>query len=84
MTLAPTHLGLHAVGWLPEGTDDLEAARLAAAHEVDSVALSRFAIARSLPPALVLGVAVGDAQAIRRGVTRMASALRTAMTPAAA
>jgi GntR family transcriptional regulator/MocR family aminotransferase len=76
MRLAPTHRGLHAVGWLPVGTDDLQAARLAAAHEVDSVALSRFAVARSVPPALVLGVAVGDAQAIRRGVTRMAGALR--------
>lgn len=76
MTLAPTHLGLHAVGWLPEEWSDEEAARLAAEHEVDSVALSRFAIARSVPPALVLGVAVGDAQAIRRGVTRMATALR--------
>ena len=76
MTLAPTHLGLHAVGWLPEEWSDEQAARLAAEHEVDSVALSRFAIARSVPPALVLGVAVGDTQAIRRGVTRMATALR--------
>jgi GntR family transcriptional regulator / MocR family aminotransferase len=76
MTLAPTHIGLHAVGWLPEEWDDAEAAQLAAAQDVDSVALSRFTVARSLPPALVLGVAVGDAQAIRRGVTRMATALR--------
>jgi GntR family transcriptional regulator / MocR family aminotransferase len=83
MRLAPTHLGLHAVGWLPQGTDDVEAARLLAAHEVDSVALSRFAISRKLPPALVLGVAVGDGLAIRRGVSRMAAALRS-LTPASA
>ena len=76
MTLAPSHLGLHAVGWLAEGSDDVEAAKLAAAQDVDSVALSKFAIARTLPPALVLGTAVGDAQAIRRGVTRLAAALR--------
>ena len=76
MTLAPSHVGLHAVGWLTEGIDDVEAARLAAAQDVDSVALSKFTIARTLAPALVLGTAVGDAQAIRRGVTRLAGALR--------
>jgi GntR family transcriptional regulator / MocR family aminotransferase len=76
MTLSPSHLGLHAVGWLTEGSNDVEAAKLAAAQEVDSMALSKFAVGRTMPPALVLGTAVGDAQAIRRGVTRLATALR--------
>jgi GntR family transcriptional regulator / MocR family aminotransferase len=76
MTLSPSHLGLHAVGWLTEGSNDVEAAKLAAAQEVDSMALSKFAIGRTMPPALVLGTAAGDAHAIRRGVTRLATALR--------
>jgi len=76
MTLSPLHVGLHALGWLAQGSDDVAAARFAAQHEVDSVALSSLTIGRSLPPALVLGVASGDAQAIRRGVSRLASALR--------
>jgi GntR family transcriptional regulator/MocR family aminotransferase len=76
MQLLPTHVGLHAVGWLAAGSDDQEAARRAAAHDVDSLALSRFTVSRTMNPALVLGIASGDAQAIRRGVTRLATALR--------
>ncbi|HEU4595381.1 MAG TPA: PLP-dependent aminotransferase family protein [Pyrinomonadaceae bacterium] len=73
--------GLHVLGWLPEGTDDREAARAAEAHGVDAQPLSAFCL---LPPkrsGLVLGYAGYDAEEIRAGVKRLAEALRSCARP---
>jgi GntR family transcriptional regulator / MocR family aminotransferase len=76
LELSPLRGGLQIVGWLPAGTNDVQAAQVAAEHGVDSVPLSALAIERTLPPGLVLGVAAAGDRAIRRGIERLGQALR--------
>ncbi len=76
MELSPVGAGLQVVGWLGKNIEESEAARRAACHGVDTVPLSKLIIDRSMPPALVLGVACADVRAIRRGVERLGQALR--------
>jgi GntR family transcriptional regulator / MocR family aminotransferase len=76
MELSPVGAGLQIVGWLAKGIEENEACRRAAERGVDSVALSKFTIDRSMSAALVLGVACADIRAIRSGVERLGQALR--------
>lgn len=76
MELFPVGAGLQIVGWLAKGIEENEACRRAAERGVDSVALSKLTIDRSMSPALVLGVACADIRAIRSGVERLGHALR--------
>jgi GntR family transcriptional regulator/MocR family aminotransferase len=76
MELSPVGAGLQIVGWLAKGIEEKEACRRAAERGVDSVALSKLTIDRSMSPALVLGVACADIRAIRSGVERLGHALR--------
>jgi DNA-binding transcriptional MocR family regulator len=66
--MSPQRAGLQIVGWLPEGSDDLQACQLAAAQGVDSVPLSLLSVDRKPPPGLVLGIASAGDRAIRRGI----------------
>jgi GntR family transcriptional regulator/MocR family aminotransferase len=76
MEVSPAGAGLQVVGWLAENLEDTVASRRAAEHGVDSTPLSWLTVARSMPPALVMGVACADVRAIRRGVERLGQALR--------
>jgi DNA-binding transcriptional MocR family regulator len=76
MELSPVGAGLQVVGWLAKGIEENEACRRAAERGVDSVALSKFTIDRSMSPALVLGVACADIRATRSAVERLGHALR--------
>jgi len=75
MEVSPAGAGLQVVGWLASGIHEHEAARGAAARDVDSVPLSKLMIERSMSPGLVLGVASVDVRAIRRGIERLGAAL---------
>ncbi len=76
MELSPTFTGLQTIGWLAKGIKDVDASRFAASRGIDSVPLSKLTINRSMPPAMVLGVAYADVQTIRHGVNELASVLR--------
>ncbi len=67
--------GLHAIGWLPQGTDDRSAARLAAAEGVDTVPLSSFYWGLGKQSGLVLGFAAFSAPELRSGARKLARAL---------
>lgn len=68
--------GLHLVGWLPEGVDDVEASEQAAAYGVDAQPLSAFKLKRDGRGALILGYAGYNEHQIRRGARLLAAALR--------
>jgi GntR family transcriptional regulator / MocR family aminotransferase len=71
--------GMHLVGWLPEGVDDVEASRRAAAFGVGTPPLSMYSLRPLRRGGLLLGfTAVGDKE-IRHGVQRLAEALHTLM-----
>jgi GntR family transcriptional regulator/MocR family aminotransferase len=68
--------GLHLVGWLPEGVDDLEVSKRAAAAGVDAQPLSAFCLERKGRGGLLLGYAGYNERQIRTGVRLLSSALR--------
>lgn len=69
--------GMHLVGWLPEGVDDVEASRRAAANGVAAPPLSMYSLQLLRRGGLLLKyTAVGEKE-IREGVQRLAKALHT-------
>jgi GntR family transcriptional regulator / MocR family aminotransferase len=76
VTVAPTHAGLHLIGWLPDGTDDEATATQAAAHGVDTQPLSAHAQDPYERPGLLLGYAATPNDEIITGVRHLAAALR--------
>ena len=77
LEMAPDVAGLHLVGWLPRGTDDVAAARAASATGVEVSPLSRYYLApgNDSRGALLLNYAGFEAKELRSGVTRLRQAL---------
>ncbi|HRF47081.1 MAG TPA: PLP-dependent aminotransferase family protein [Anaerolineales bacterium] len=67
--------GMHGIGWLQRGADDVAVTRAAAEHGVDVTPLSRFSLARNPRPGLLLGYACVDPARIKAGARRLAAAL---------
>lgn len=67
--------GMHLMGWLPDGADDADVSRRAAAQGITAVPLSAYTIAARLPPALVLGYTAVSEDAIDSSIRRLAGAL---------
>jgi GntR family transcriptional regulator/MocR family aminotransferase len=76
MQLAPIQAGLQVVAWLNKDIDEAAACRAAAAQGINSLELSKLTIDRSMPPALVLGVASSHVRASDRAVTLLGPILR--------
>jgi GntR family transcriptional regulator / MocR family aminotransferase len=76
LDVSTAEAGMHLVGWLPPGVDDVEASRQAAAHGVEAPPLSLYSLEPPRHGGLLLGyTAVGEKE-IRDGVQRLAKALR--------
>ena len=74
----PAEAGIHLIGWLPDGTDDREASRLAAPPlRVAAPALSSDAVAAPTRPGLVLGYVAPSSEEMRAGVHDLRVVLRT-------
>jgi len=70
--------GIHCIGWLPDGMDDLALARRAAAHGLNLWPVSSFSIKpSSTRKGLVLGYGEYSVKAIKDGVRRLAAAMRS-------
>jgi GntR family transcriptional regulator/MocR family aminotransferase len=76
LELAPADAGMHLVGWLPSKIIDRDVTSAAAAHGVEVLPLSRYAMNPLVRGALLLGYAGFDRAAIRSGVTRLATVFR--------
>ena len=75
LSVAQAEIGLHLLGWLPEGVDDREASRRAAACGVEAPPLSAYRLERGERGGLLLGYASSSPRLIRDGVRRLATAL---------
>ncbi len=78
LALAPDPAGLHLVGRLAPGTDDVAAAAAAREAGVEVYAISRYVLASPVPESargLLLGYAAFTRDEIRDGVRRLANAL---------
>lgn len=76
LRLSPVTAGLQTVGWLADGIPEAEVGIQAAEQGIVALPLSQLTIARSMPPAVVLGAAATDIPAIRRGVEQLGAILR--------
>jgi GntR family transcriptional regulator/MocR family aminotransferase len=77
LEIQSSEVGMHLVVWLPPGIDDQAAARQAAAHGVDTVAISGCGIEPMQRGGLILGYAAVAEQEMREGVHRLAVALHS-------
>ncbi|GHO88524.1 MocR-like pyridoxine biosynthesis transcription factor PdxR [Dictyobacter formicarum] len=75
LDLQVSEAGLHLAGWLPQGSDDQQAAEQAAAYGVEVVPLSRLCLVPISRPGLLLGFAAVNEESIRQGVLHLARAL---------
>ncbi len=72
----PAEGGMHLVGWLPAGVDDVAAAQNAAAHGIQTYPLSHCSIGKLVRGGLLLGYAALTPVQIREGVKKLAAALQ--------
>ncbi len=79
LDIRPDPAGIHLVGWLPAGVDDIAASQAALAHGIDAQPLSAFRAKRGGRGALILGYAAYDERQIRHGVRQLASALKSVL-----
>jgi GntR family transcriptional regulator/MocR family aminotransferase len=77
LDIHPPEAGLHCVGWLPEGIDELVLVRAATAQGVDLVPVSNFSIEPLRRKGVILGYAEYNAEQIQDGMRRLAVALHS-------
>jgi GntR family transcriptional regulator/MocR family aminotransferase len=75
LDVEPAETGMHLLGWLPEGSDDQEVARLLERQQVFARPLSNFFLEAPTRHALLLGYAAVPIPAIQEGVRRLTTAL---------
>ncbi|MDN2564867.1 PLP-dependent aminotransferase family protein [Aquibium sp. A9E412] len=78
LELRPADTGLQLLAWLPEGWSDQAVSQAAAGHGLEITPLSRLAVERAMPPALLLGFGNFTPAAIEDGLERLAAALEEA------
>jgi GntR family transcriptional regulator/MocR family aminotransferase len=69
--------GMHCVGWLPAGMDDLSLVQEAASHEVDLVTVANFSMEPLERKGIMLGFSEYTVEQIQDGVQRLAAAMRS-------
>ena len=84
LEVRPSDGGMHLVGWLPGGVDDVKAAARAAAHGVYVRPLSACSVRKLARGGLILGYAALTVSQIRQGVRDLARALSDAQSQLAA
>ena len=77
LDIHPPDAGLHCVGWLPDGVDELSLVRAAAAQGIDLVPVSNFSIEPLRRKGIILGYAEYNPEQIKDGMRRLAVALRS-------
>jgi GntR family transcriptional regulator/MocR family aminotransferase len=76
LEVEPSDAGIQLVAWLPEGIDDREVAREAAARGVEARPMSTFYARSPARSGLELGYAAFTKGEIRRGAAQLAAAIR--------
>lgn len=69
--------GIHCVGWLPDGMDDLALASKAADYDLDLIPISSFSLEPLPRKGLLLGYGGFSVQEIREAVHRLGALLRS-------
>jgi GntR family transcriptional regulator/MocR family aminotransferase len=75
LDISDVRAGLYTAAFLKNGMTSGQAERVAAAHNVEVMALDRYTLKATDPKGLLLGFAAFDERAIRGGLARLAAAL---------
>ena len=70
--------GMHVVGWLPDGVDDVTVSKLAADHGVKATPISSYSFLGLPRGGLILGHSAFDAREMRAGVKKLKAVLEIA------
>lgn len=73
LEVRPAEAGMHLLGWLPAGSDDVALAHVAEQYQVSTRPLSRFFLEPSALRALLLGYAAVPIPAIQEGIRRLSA-----------
>jgi GntR family transcriptional regulator/MocR family aminotransferase len=77
VSASPAGSGMHLIGWLPQGVEDVDVSRRAASRGVDAIPLSAFAVGRGAGrPGVLLGYAHVDRGRMFAACRRLAGAVR--------
>ena len=77
LEIHPPEAGIHCVGWLPDGMDELSLVHEAAANDVDLAPVSNFSIEPLMRKGVILGYSEYSVEQIKDGVRRLAAAMRS-------
>lgn len=75
LSVNPSETGMHAIGWLPEGSDDVAISKTLISEKVIAYPLSLYSIEAKQNPGLLLGYAGFSPEDIYLAVKRMAEIL---------
>jgi GntR family transcriptional regulator/MocR family aminotransferase len=75
LEVAPAEAGMHLIGWLASGIDDLEVSRRAATVNLKIAPVSAYCINQNLRGGLLLGYTAFNERLIRQGVRTLARVL---------
>jgi GntR family transcriptional regulator/MocR family aminotransferase len=73
--------GIHCIGWLPDGMDDLAVAKKAIEYDLNLTPISSFSMELLPRNGLLLGYGGFDVQEIQEGVQRLGALLHAIKTP---
>lgn len=68
--------GMHLIGWLPDGVNDLRVAKKAAQFGIKTLAVSAFSLTKWERPGLILGYTAINEKQIKNGVRQLAEAMK--------
>ena len=69
--------GMHLIGWLAEGLNEVKAAESAAENGLNVTPLSSYCIENNLPPGIILGYTGFDEKQIRQGIGKLKTILES-------
>lgn len=76
LEIPPPESGIHCVGWLPEGMDDLSLTREATTHGINLIPVSSFSIEPMTHKGIMLGYGEYSVDQIKDGMERLGAAMR--------
>jgi GntR family transcriptional regulator/MocR family aminotransferase len=81
LEIVSAEAGIHCIGWLPDGIDDLAVVKRAVEYDLNLTPISSFSMEPLPRQGLLLGYGGFDVQEIRQGVQRLGALLDSFKTP---
>lgn len=77
LKVSKVHSGMHLIGWLAKGLDEIEVAEKAFENGLNLTPLSSYGIENNLPSGIILGYTGFDEKQIRQGIRKLKRVLES-------